>query len=359
MGGNRKPFHVRAKAGSAFWWADFTIKGKRYRPVLDLTRADDPDQRRATQAAGTLWLEERCRQGIKAAAPPDLDTETLIIRYVATELAAQARKRAARYLQIEKLRLNLHVVPRFPLVNGLTADAWDLAVADMHGRLKLDTIRKITFSACVFLRWCAKIGAIALVPALRAPSDEECALELPERRAFTREERDRFLLQLDGRPRRVYTVLLYTALRKISLERMLPRWINWQTGYVVFPGLALKKRKPKAFFLRKEAQDAIREEMAARGSLDPDKPVFGKFDFDGHNGAARSGIFWTACRAAGIPLQGLTAHHVCRHTAATIAGNDGATLAELMRLGGWETPAMAMRYMHASDEQARKVVERL
>ncbi len=355
MGGIRRPFHVRQKKGSSFWWADFTVGGDRFRFPLTVRR--DDDRGKATQETGARWLEECARQGIKAEGPRDADTGTLLVRYIETELAARARKRGARYAEIEELRLNLHVLPRFPVVSQITATTWDSAVEEMHGSLKLDTIRKVTISCRLFLRWAARIGAIPLVPSLRAPAGEEVALETAERRAFTRGERDRFLAQLDARPHRIYTVLLYTALRKSALERMLPRWIDWQTGYVTFPAHAMKKRKSKSFYLHPLAQKAIKEELAGR---EPDlAPVFGKFDYDGHNGEARSGVFWTACRKANIPLDGLTAHHVCRHTAATIAGNDGASLAELMRLGGWDTAAMAMRYMHASDEQARKAVERL
>lgn len=356
MGGVRKPFHVRTKRGSAFWWADFTLASSRYRFPLTVKNGDD--RAKAEQEAGTRWLEECARQGIKATAPAELRTKALLVRYIETELAARARKRGPRYAEIEEIRLGLHVQPRFPVVTEITPTSWDTHVEELHAQgLKLDTIRKVTISCRLFLKWCGRISAIALVPSLRAPAGEECALEVAERRAFTRAERDAFLAALDGRAKRIYTVLLYTALRKSALERMLPRWIDWQTGYVTFPASAMKKRKPKSFYLHPLAQKAIKEELEGR---ERDlAPVFGPFDYDGHNGAARSGVFWTACREANIPLDGLTAHHVCRHTAATIAGNDGASLAELMRLGGWDTPAAALRYMHASDEQARKAVERL
>jgi integrase len=66
--------------------------------------------------------------------------------------------------------------------------------------------------------------------------------------------------------------------------------------------------------------------------------------------------FTKAREAAGRP--DLTAHAL-RHTGAVLAAQSGATLKELMARLGHTTPAMAMRYQHASDERDAALARRL
>lgn len=67
-------------------------------------------------------------------------------------------------------------------------------------------------------------------------------------------------------------------------------------------------------------------------------------------------IFSRARRAAGRP--DLTFHQL-RHTGAVLAAASGATIAELMARLGHTTPAMAMRYQHASADRDRVIAEAL
>jgi integrase len=277
-------------------------------------------------------------------------------------LADIARKRNARYAAQVETDIARHVVPRFPLVSEITREAWNKAQLEMQDEarpLSLRTCQRVTVSLRRFLRYCEDVKAIEKLPALQTASGEDVAVTQAERRAFTRGERDRFLTamrKLDARAHRIYTTLLYTALRKSGLERLLVRWIDRRTSYLTLPARAQKRGKgSRSFYLHPKARAAIWAEKMARGQLGPDEPLFGPFDFDDH----RKGLFWRAVRAAKIPEHGLTAHHVTRHTACTIAGNEGATFAELMALGGWTTPAMAMRYFHADAKLSRGAVEKL
>lgn len=357
MGGKRAAFHVKARAGSPFWQFHCTIDGQPIREALNVTIAEDPNKRKAGREAAARYLHHCARLGSKPApVAVEQDTMTLLEQYVDTDLAARARKRGPRYAEIEETRLVKYVVPRFPLISMITRQTWEEAQGTMRG-VKLSTIQRVTVSLRLFLRYCVRIGAILALPMLTAPSGTEAAADASQRRAFTEGERDRFLREvrkLNARAGRVYTALLYTALRKGALEKMLPGWIDWRANRVTFPPGTLKSRKARSFWLHPLARKAIKAEMGFRRN---NLPVFGRFDYDSHN--ERSGLFWTACRRARIPFDGLTAHHVTRHTACTIAGNNGATLAELMALGGWDTPAMAMRYLHLDAQQGRKAVERL
>ena len=66
--------------------------------------------------------------------------------------------------------------------------------------------------------------------------------------------------------------------------------------------------------------------------------------------------FAGACRRAGIRDFSV---HGCRHTWATwhyIANRD---VTALMRLGGWKTVAMVMRYAHVNVDEHRHTIDRL
>lgn len=362
MGGKRAPFHITERDGSPFWQFSATINGQSVRESLTTRIADDPNKRKAGPEAGARYHTHCSRLGAKA--PPgvvETDTFALISLYVDTELAARARRRGERYAEIEETRLIRYVKTKFPTVDVITTRAWDIAQQEFHAKgVKLATLQRATVSLRMFLKWCAGVGAIVAVPHLNAPSGPEVALEAPERRALDEAERDRLLAELaklDARAHRIYTALLYTALRKGALGKLVPRWIRGDR--VTFPTGTLKNKKPRSFFLHPKARAAIAAELLASGERGDDVPVFGPFDYDGHNGAKRAGLFWTACRKAQIPLRGLTAHHVTRHTALTIAGNRGASLAALMALSGHETPAMVMRYLHLDAEQSRIAAELL
>jgi integrase len=66
--------------------------------------------------------------------------------------------------------------------------------------------------------------------------------------------------------------------------------------------------------------------------------------------------FWEARQAAGRPD---LRFHDLRHTGATLAAAAGATLAELMARIGHTTPAMAMRYQHATADRDQAIAAAL
>lgn len=51
--------------------------------------------------------------------------------------------------------------------------------------------------------------------------------------------------------------------------------------------------------------------------------------------------------------------HDLRHTGAVLAGQTGATLAELMARLGHSTPGEAMRYQHAAADRDKAIAEAL
>lgn len=78
---------------------------------------------------------------------------------------------------------------------------------------------------------------------------------------------------------------------------------------------------------------------------------------DENGNVSRVGFGWReARRRAGREDLDL---HDFRHTGASMAGEEGASLAELMYRLGHSTPAMAMRYQHSRIERDRALSDRL
>jgi integrase len=48
--------------------------------------------------------------------------------------------------------------------------------------------------------------------------------------------------------------------------------------------------------------------------------------------------------------------HSLRHSTATRLGNKGCSTGDLMKLMGWETPAIAVRYTHLDDARMEQIV---
>jgi site-specific recombinase XerD len=52
-------------------------------------------------------------------------------------------------------------------------------------------------------------------------------------------------------------------------------------------------------------------------------------------------------------MHGLTPHHVTRHTAATLALENGVSVLGVMAQGGWDSMQSMQRYTHAQLQHAR------
>src|ERR1700730_2259175 len=180
--------------------------------------------------------------------------------------------------------------------------------------------------------------------------------EQSPRRAMTEKERTKFLAEvkkISERAWRIYTILFWSAMRRSDLRRLTQRKINWKTKLFEFlPSKTKSGKEGQAIWLHPRVVRALKQEIAARKSLGLDDPIFSRSFSLEHTGKK-------AMLAAGLDMHGLTAHHVTRHTAATLAGDAGASLAELMALGRWSSPQMAMRYMHENAKRSKAALERL
>lgn len=345
--------NVYRRADSAIYWCSFTLAGRSVR-LSTGKRAESE----ASVEAARLYYEHHARARLPLPASserPDLVTICdLYLDDLERRIAAREVVRHGKYLADATSILD-RVTERWSDVAEV-APGWARACAEWHADVSWRRLQVVTVFTRAMLRWATDAGHLDVMPELVAPHAEKVATEARERRPFTEQERDRFLRavrKLDARAWRIYTVLFKTAARKSDLERMTLRQIDFRTGFVTLPARQTKsKARNQVLFLNAAALAAVRAEVRLAKVTDPGAPVFGEFDL--------TKVYRAALDAARIAdRDGLTAHHVTRHTAATMAGASGATLAEMMAFGRWATPQMVVRYMKVSAAQAKAVAEGL
>ena len=101
----------------------------------------------------------------------------------------------------------------------------------------------------------------------------------------------------------------------------------------------------------------VREHLTTFAAWGKDGLLFPAAIKGGHLGHGTFFKTWDKARkAAGRPD---LRFHDLRHTGAVLAAQTGATLAELMNRLGHSTPAMAIRYQHASDDRDAEIARLL
>jgi len=304
--------------------------------------------------AGEAWLAACARAGQKVdghGPPPPLDS--LITNFFATDLADEAVRRGPTYESKIRQHIEDYVAEAFDGVEDITPDAWRSHAHELHADgLSWRTIQNITVSARHLLTFAKRAGVIDRVPEIEAPAQRDVVAEAAPRRALTEAERDALLgyfREHDPFAWRAYRLMFWTALRKSEVEKLCGRWLAPRPGWIVFPAGRTKsgKRGQKAQLLA-PAQVAVDEQRAARGTIDPDAPIFGPINFEI--------VFWRAVKELGIDEFGLTAHHVARHSCITHAAERGASFKALMEMGRWSSPQVAMDYLHLDGNSAWDVL---
>jgi integrase len=194
--------------------------------------------------------------------------------------------------------------------------------------------------------WCAK-------PIIERP-------KLPDGRVrwITIEEVDRLLASCSDHLRPLVTFMLYTGAR--TGEAL---WLDWRDvdltrAHVTFP--KTKNGDARGVPLHPRAVAALANLTGRTGEVfrKPDrKPYTRPRNADDTSAGTRiKTAFGGACRRAGI----VDFHpHDCRHTWATwhyVANRD---LLQLMKLGGWKSERMVMRYAHVNVSEFQGSIDKL
>jgi integrase len=180
-----------------------------------------------------------------------------------------------------------YVAPRWKHALDITADAWATAMPQLHhangGPLRWRSIAHVAHTLDGFLTWCRTKGIIEQVPTLAVPTTDEQRADASERRAFTEDEMEAFLWALallgEGRALRIYTVLFETWQRKSTIEALTLRWVDFKRETITIPAKHFKTKREKLIDLTPRCAEAMREELAEVQNIDPDHPIFGRFDF--------------------------------------------------------------------------------
>jgi integrase len=143
----------------------------------------------------------------------------------------------------------------------------------------------------------------------------------------------------------------YTLLRRGEAWAITPAWIDSKAKLIRIPADHSKSGEVEEVPLHPKAAQALKEQIAIRGSLERDVPIFGKINV--------RKAFAYAMKKAKITKKGITAHHHARHSAATIAAGETTDVLALQALGRWRSLRMVERYTHPQVERARPVISKL
>ncbi len=170
----------------------------------------------------------------------------------------------------------------------------------------------------------------------------------PRNRFLTYDELEAHLGE--GTAHRFYATLFFTLLRRGELFALSPWWIDWQKQTITIPRSDTKSGEEETVPLHPRAAEAMKAQMAARGSIDPRKPIFGELDL-------RRAWKWALAKA-GIERQGpggvLVTHHSTRHTGATML-SEGGDREALKKAGRWSSEVVD-DYIHCDLERARALM---
>lgn len=333
------------------WHYAFTFRGKRFRGTTG-----ERDRGRAESYLAARWYEEHQKAHVPVAVGPGVGLD--LRRLAGMWLAALEREHPQRYVARHRLDVR-YLLGVFKLPTDATNDAWQAAMRDMNAEgLAWSSLRHATVTLRHLLRFCASLGALAVVPEIRPPTNKLVRRTEAKRSALSAGERDRVLAAMrkagDHRAARIWQAMAYSGLRKGELARLTLRWMDTEAGILRIPAAAAKSGEEEMIPLHPKARQAIRAEAADRGLARNarDVPVFGGFDI--------RKAWKRALRRARIDVPGLTAHHSARHTFGTILAQISRGDVTAVQAGGrWRSLAMVQRYVHASAERARAAMKRM
>lgn len=148
---------------------------------------------------------------------------------------------------------------------------------------------------------------------------------------------------------------ILTGLRRADQFGTRKEWIRWSERLLVVP--RTKTRRPRVVFLSDEALTLLRRQVDRYpdspwlypSRTKPDRPMSPDYWY--------GKVFRPACRLAGLPLE--LKWHTLRHTFGSRLAKAGASLQDIMAMGGWTSPKAALRYIHHHREDLQAWAEKL
>jgi integrase len=348
--GTKGPLEQRGKGKT--WWVRFTAPDGREIRRSARTRDKRQAQEYLDQLRAQLW-----RTRMLGEAPPTLWEEA-----VADWAEAHAHKRS-----IGKDRANLRWLD--PHLAGtplreITADrvreiaaARAAEPADKRRRSRADappiasaptsaaTVNRMLALLRSILRHASKAGKLDSVPTIALA---------PERKAepepLSRDQVRALLAEIPPHLRAPLALALATGLREQNVLRLEWARVDLERRALWISNTATKNRRTLAIALSPDAV-AILEGQRGRNA---------RWVFPSPRGTGpltrASNTGWYAARdRAGVQAR----WHDLRHTWASWQAMAGASLRDLMELGGWTSQAMALRYTHLNAEHLQQAASRV
>src|SRR5262249_11265361 len=180
----------------------------------------------------------------------------------------------------------------------------------------------------------------------------------PTIRWLTLEEADRLISACAAHLRPLVVFMIYTGAR---IGEAL--WLDWCNvdlirGHVMFPKTKNGEARGIPLHPRVIAALANLPQREGGGFRHPDGLPYTRPRYAHHTSAGKrvGTAFAGACARAGI--KDFSAHG-CRHTWATWHYAHNRDLPALMRLGGWKSVSMVLRYTHTNVDEHRHTIDRL
>lgn len=231
----------------------------------------------------------------------------------------------------------------------------DTAAKTIHPHASLATKnRQIYTPIAAILNYSAKRGWCEK-PILVRPKQSK-----PRIRWLRIEEANSLIDAADDHLKPLLIFLFYTGARVGEAIKLDWSDVDLDRAHVTFP--ETKNGEPRGVPLHSRVVQALQRYKHRNGRVflnraqKPYRLPSGKNAGETSHGSVIRRSFRKAVRAAG--LTNLTPHD-CRHTFATWHYQKNRDLTALMRLGGWKTMSMVMRYVHSNVEEHKATIDAL
>lgn len=365
-------WELRHVARSPFWYVFAYIPGRGDDPIRVSTGRRERGE--AEIRAGEIWLAEMRKAGQPVDEEAKAQSRVTIETAVDTCLKAlnlEAPEHREQYVRRHTEDLKLYVLPKtdaqvakgfwqpeWRFLDQMTTKCWEREKKRLHrgngGPLGWRSIQHVTTTLNKMMLHCLDAGLLENVPKLKPPHNKLVAQEAAPRRAYTVDERERFLKEIRARyPKswRFYTVLFFSLLRRGELSALTSRWVDFKGGWIKVPADHSKSGEVEEIDLHPRAARALKAEMREHKLVSANAPLFGQHD-------ARKAFFY-GIDAAGIDPHGLVAHHSTRHTGATMVGESTTDLLAIMAAMRVRSASIAKRYLHVDAKRARGPMRKL
>lgn len=341
---------IYQRKDSPFWWMVVETTGKRLSTNIPRDGGSAEQNRELKRQAQEVYAKAQARAAASSEGVP-VAKERIAFEAFAEwfETHVIAHHRSAERERSMLHRLTTHF-QRFP----------DLTQIDEHAIKEWMTLRAKTVARGTVNRELdvLKLLLKAAVPKYleRSPASEirHFRVEETERRVLTVDEEARLLAVCNTFERAMLLMALDTLLRLSSVVNL--KWAQVKMDRRVIIPLNAKV-----------SLDAVPISSRLHETLmqlpRTNDYVFALWHLSkGRTSAKNQAIrlFDALCQKARIPhgraAEGVT-FHCLRHTGATRALQNGASVRTVMKLGGWKDERTVMRYLHASDSDVRAAAE--